>query len=298
MRDIFCQEMLRAFERERFVFLTGDLGFKALEPLQDRLGDHFINVGISEQNMISVAAGIAKTGMQVFCYSIAPFAFARPFEQIRNDVCLHNLPVTIVGNGGGYGYGVMGATHHAIEDYGALLCLQNMHAFVPAFDADVGAMIGEITKIKRPSYLRLGYAKNCGEISYTPWRKILNGKQGILIVCGAIASDLLLDLKNYDEDSRPTIWLVSELSQKLELPNKLITELPNQKLCILEEHVAQSGVGQMIASAILQKNIVLKSFNHLHAHGYVSGFYGSQNFHRKESGLTTENLQKILVKIA
>ena len=72
--------------------------------------DHFINVGVAEQNMISTAAGIAKTGLPTFVYSIAPFAYARPFEQIRNDVCLHNLPVTIVGNGGGYGYGVMGAT--------------------------------------------------------------------------------------------------------------------------------------------------------------------------------------------
>lgn len=294
MRDVFCAEMLRAFEREKFVFLTGDLGFKALEPLQNALGDHFINVGISEQNMISVAAGIAKTGMQVFCYSIAPFAFARPFEQIRNDVCLHNLPVTIVGNGGGYGYGVMGATHHAIEDYGTLLTLQNMQAYVPAFDSDVGAMINQITKIKRPSYLRLGYAKNCGEISYAPWRKILSGKKGVAIFCGAIASDLLLEFRNIEEAQRPTIWLVSELYKNLELPAELIAEIQNQNLCILEEHVAQGSAGQMISSLILQKNIVLKSFTHLHAQGYVSGFYGSQNFHRHESGLTKSSVLQAL----
>lgn len=288
MREIFCAEMLTAFEKEKFVFLTGDLGFKALEPLQEKLGDHFINVGISEQNMISVAAGIAKTGLKVFCYSIAPFAFARPFEQIRNDVCLHNLPVTIVGNGGGYGYGVMGGTHHAIEDYGALSTLQNMHSFIPAFDEDVADAIARISALKKPSYLRLGLAKKSDAISYAPWRKILDGDAGILIVCGTIAGNILDDFKNDDKASRPAIWLVCELSKNLELPENLSAEIQNQKLCVLEEHVAQGGVGQAIAAKILAKNLTPKSFKHLHAQGYVSGFYGSQNFHRTESGLTKD----------
>ncbi len=286
MREIFCAEMLRAFEREKFVFLTGDLGFKALEPLQEKLSDHFINVGISEQNMISVAAGIAKTGLQVFCYSIAPFAFARPFEQIRNDVCLHNLPVTIVGNGGGYGYGVMGATHHALEDYGALSTLQNMHSFVPAFDDDVAALIAKISQLKKPSYLRLGLAKKTSGISYSPWRKILDGDAGILIVCGAIAGNILEDFTNDDKATRPAIWLLCELTPNFDLPENLSAEIQNKKLCVLEEHVAQGGVGQTIAAKILAKNLTPKSFTHLHAKGYTSGFYGSQNFHRVESGLT------------
>lgn len=299
MREIFCAEMLRAFEKKPFVFLTGDLGFKALEPLQEKLGSHFINVGISEQNMISVAAGIAKTGLQVFCYSISPFAFARPFEQIRNDVCLHNLPVTIVGNGGGYGYGVMGPTHHAIEDYGALLTLQNMHAFVPAFDSDVGAMIDRITQLKKPSYLRLGLAQKSDEISYSPWRKILDGELGVLIVCGSIASNLLHDFRNDDKSARPSIWVVCELPLVEDFSEDLVQEIKNSpKLCVLEEHVAQGGVGQIIAAKILEKNLAVQSFSHLHAQGYVSGLYGSQNFHRTESGLTKQSILNKLIPSA
>ncbi len=294
MRDVFCAEMIKAFDQKSFVFLTGDLGFKALEPLQSRLGDHFINVGISEQNMVSVAAGIAKTGLQVFCYSIAPFAFARPFEQIRNDVCLHNLPVTIVGNGGGYGYGVMGATHHAIEDYGALLTLQNMHAFIPAFDSDVAAMIQRITDLKKPSYLRLGLAQKSDEISYAPWRKILDGELGVMIVTGAIASNLLEDFKKEPTSARPSIWLLGELPLIADLPENLVAEISNKKLCVVEEHVAQGGIGGLIAAKILEKNIVVKSFAHLHARGYVSGFYGSQKFHREESGLTKDSILNCL----
>ena len=100
--------------------------------------------------MVSVAAGLARSGLRPWVYSIAPFIYARPFEQIRNDVCLHDLPVRLVGNGGGYGYGVMGGTHHALEDYGALLCLQHMRAFVPAFGADLGPMIAPPVRLAGP----------------------------------------------------------------------------------------------------------------------------------------------------
>ena len=295
MRDIFCAEMIAAFDKKPFVFLTGDLGFRALEPLQEKMGDHFINAGVAEQNMISTAAGIAKTGLQVFCYSIAPFAFARPFEQIRDDVCLHNLPVAIVGNGGGYGYGVMGATHHAIEDYGALLCLQNMHVFVPAFDEDVGAAITRITNLKRPSYLRLGLAQKTDEIPYAAWRKILDGEKGVLIVTGAIASQLFHDFKNEKRELRPTIWLLCEMPLEENFPENLVADISRlKKLCVLEEHVAQGGIGQMIAAKVLEKNIPLQSFSRLNAQGYVSGLYGSQKFHQVESGLTKENIIKTL----
>ena len=106
--------------------------------------------------MVSVAAGLARQGLRPWVYSIAPFVYARPFEQIRNDVCLHRLPVVLVGNGGGYGYGVMGSTHHALEDYGVLLTLSGLQAFIPAFDSDLATLIPSLCESQQPSYLRLG----------------------------------------------------------------------------------------------------------------------------------------------
>src|SRR5579872_3439159 len=126
MRNAFCEAMIAQSADPDYLFLTGDLGFKALEPLRQVLGPRFINAGVAEQNMVSVAAGLASQGLKPWAYSIAPFIYARPLEQIRNDVCLHRLPVKLVGNGGGYAYGVMGGSHHAIEDYGILLSLLNM----------------------------------------------------------------------------------------------------------------------------------------------------------------------------
>ena len=160
MRNVFCQALVEAASRPDFVFLTGDLGYKALEPLRDAMGSRFINAGVAEQNMVSVAAGLARSGLRPWVYSIAPFVYARPFEQIRNDVCLHKLPVVLVGNGGGYGYGVMGATHHALEDYGALLCLPHIRAYVPAFDADVRAMTSELFSIGTRPTSGLGFRRS------------------------------------------------------------------------------------------------------------------------------------------
>ena len=159
MRQAFCNGLVQQAILPEFIFLTGDLGFKALEPLRDALGPRFINAGVAEQNMISVAAGLARSGLRPWTYSIAPFLYARPFEQIRNDVCFHELPVILVGNGGGYGYGVMGSSHHALEDYGCLLTLPHMRAFVPAFDSDVSTMIPALMQCHGPVYLRLGLSE-------------------------------------------------------------------------------------------------------------------------------------------
>src|SRR5882757_11327316 len=103
MRNAFCSAMVALSAKKPLVFLTGDLGFMALEPLQCAMGERFINAGVAEQNMVSVAAGAARIGEQCWAYSIAPFIYGRPFEQIRNDVCLHDFNVKLVGNGGGYG---------------------------------------------------------------------------------------------------------------------------------------------------------------------------------------------------
>src|SRR3984957_2494809 len=159
MRNVFCNTLLEVAANPDFVCLTGDLGFQALEPLRNRMGARFINMGVAEQNMVSVAASLAKGEMRPGVDSIAPFLYARAFEQIRNDVCLHRMPVILVGNGGGYAYGVMGSTHHAIEDYGALLSLPSIRVYLPAFDCDVSEAIRYLIRADHPAYLRLGLSE-------------------------------------------------------------------------------------------------------------------------------------------
>ncbi len=301
MRAIFCETMVKHSNHPDFVFLTGDLGYMALEPLQKAAGPRFINAGISEQNIISVEAGLASQGFSPWAYSIAPFIYARPLEQVRNDVCLHDLPVKLVGNGGGYAYGVMGSSHHAIDDYGILLTLLNMRVFIPAFDSDVPPMVDKLIHLKHPAYLRLGRDEKPGDYApppYSPWRKILTGEGPTLIAVGPLAGPMLNGMKNLNPGQRPSVWVLTELPIVPEnIPAELKVDMKNSNhLIVVEEHVAHGGVGEMLPRILLLSGEAPKKFSHYFAQGYVSGYYGSQSFHRMESGLTVETILKDLKK--
>ena len=293
MRDVFCHSLVAQAGDTRFVFLTGDLGFAALEPLRDALDMRFINGGVAEQNMVSVAAGLAKLGLRPWVYSIAPFIYARPFEQIRNDVCLHRLPVILVGNGGGYGYGVMGGTHHALEDYGCLLTLPNIRIYVPAFDEDVDAMVPLLMNTSQPAYLRLGRSERPPDFQVPPyrqWRRLLQGSGPTLVAAGPIAGGLLSAASGLRDSKRPDLWVVSEMPIE-PLPQELADSIRrSQCLIVVEEHTPAGGLGQMLALSLAQTGNVPERFSHRYARGYVSGLYGSQRFHRAESGLDVASI--------
>jgi len=288
MRNVFCQSLVAAAQRDEFIFLTGDLGYKALEPLRDALGSRFINAGVAEQNMVSVAAGLAKSGLRPWAYSIAPFLYARPYEQIRNDVCLHNLPVVLVGNGGGYAYGVMGATHHALEDYGILLGLPNLRVYIPAFDSDVGWLTRHLFSVGHPAYLRLGLAEKPADVDEPPfaaWRRLNVRENGVVLVVGPLVGGIWQAIRELEVAARPALWLLSELPVG-ELPAEFLADIHrSQRLMIVEEHVSQGGAGQMIAQRLLETGQAPARFSVRSARGYPTGRYGSQKFHRRESGL-------------
>jgi transketolase len=286
MRNAFCGALVDFSAKSDFVFLTGDLGFQALEPLRDAMAGRFINAGVAEQNMVSVAAGLAKGGLRPWVYSIAPFLYARSFEQIRNDVCLHNLPVVLVGNGGGYGYGVMGSTHHALEDYGVLLTLPNLRAYLPAFDSDVTDAIRCLMSSDHPAYLRLGLSEQPKWLSPAPfsaWRHVLPGNGPTVAIAGPLAGGIL-DLL-HQSGSHADVWLVSELPLQ-RLPVEFLASVrKSNHLVVIEEHVAAGGFGHMLSHGLIQAGIAPTRFVHRSALGYVSGLYGSQRYHRAECGL-------------
>lgn len=296
MRDAFCRSMIELSKRSQFAFLTGDLGFKALEPLQAAMGPLFINAGVAEQNMVGAAAGMAGDGLQAWVYSIAPFIYARPFEQIRNDVCMHAADVKLVGNGGGYGYGSMGATHHALEDYGVLLTLNGMRVYVPAFDEDVETVIEAVAARRGPAYLRLGRGeapKDRKVPAYAPWRLLQDGAGPVLVAVGPLVGPLLTASLQLPEAQRPQIWALGELPLAESLPQALLAAIAAKgHLAVLEEHVATGGAGQALAHALLLAGAAPRRFDHFYARGYSSAGYGSQQFHRQDSGLDPVSVLK------
>lgn len=156
MRNAFVDELIKvAAEDEKVWLLNADLGYSVLEPFQEKFPDRYLNVGVSEQNMIGVAAGLALSGAKVFVYSIANFPTFRCLEQIRVDVCYHDASVCVVSVGGGFAYGTQGYTHHAIEDIAVMRSLPGMRVAAPTDPMETRAFVRTYTREPGPAYLRL-----------------------------------------------------------------------------------------------------------------------------------------------
>jgi len=295
MRNVFADAVISRYSQEECFFLTGDLGFMALEELAASFGQRFVNAGVAEQNMVSVAAGLARENFKVFVYSIAPFSYARPYEQIRNDICLPMLPVCLVGNGGGYAYGHMGPTHHALEDCAAMNAL-GVRVLVPAFDDDIPSMLANFSS---PTYLRLGYdVRPEGEevLPYAPWRQVLEGEQGAIAALGPLAGIAWQALLDLPQAERPAVWAVTEFDPDV-IPDEFWGQVEGKALFVMEEHVAQGGLGMNITLAMTHRGVQVSHFAHRHALGYPSGRFGSQGFHRGESGLDINGVHTMIAEI-
>lgn len=157
MRDAFIAELHDIAARDpNCLLLAGDIGFKVFDRFRESYPDRFYNLGIAEANMIGVSAGLALSGKRPIVYTIIPFLTMRPFEQIRVDICMNNLPVILVGIGGGLAYDILGPTHHAIEDVAILRALPNMTVLAPCDPREVRAAMRSAYELGGPAYIRLG----------------------------------------------------------------------------------------------------------------------------------------------
>lgn len=157
MRTAFIETLCELAARDETIWLlTGDVGYSVLERFAEKFPKRYVNVGVAEQNMLGIAAGLALSGKRVFTYTIANFATLRCLEQIRNDVCYHNLNVTIVAVGGGVAYGTAGYTHHAIEDLAIMQTLPNMTVLAPGDAVETRLAVQALACWHGPCYLRIG----------------------------------------------------------------------------------------------------------------------------------------------
>lgn len=159
MRNAFIKTLISLAEKRSDIWLLcGDLGFSVLEDFAKRFPHRYVNVGVAEQDMAGIAAGIALSGNTVFMYSIGNFPTFRCLEQIRNDICYHGASVKVVSVGAGYAYGSQGYTHHAVEDLAVMTCLPGMEVLVPCDPAEVRVATRLIAAKSTPAYLRLSRA--------------------------------------------------------------------------------------------------------------------------------------------
>jgi len=288
--------MLVEMERDRsIIFLTADLGFNALEPIRENFPDRFLNIGIAEATMVGVAAGLALEGKKVIAYSIASFASMRPFEQIRTDVCYHNLDVKIVGTGGGFNYAHHGVTHHTVEDVAIMRALPNMTVITPAYSWEALEATKAMMKQKGPAYLRLGknppldYSKK--EFSFKVGRGfvIKEGTDILLISTGNVLDCALETAHRLEEEKIGNVAVVSMPSVKPFDEEMVLDRAKTARvICTIEEHSVIGGLGSAVASLLVASSNPKKSF---HAFGFPDRFIksvGDRNYLLREAGLHPE----------
>lgn len=157
MRNAFADELTKlGNDDDRIVMLSGDIGNRLFDAFKDKHPHRFFNCGVAEANMTGLAAGLAMNGLRPVTYTIAPFVTTRCLEQIRTDVCYHNVPVTIVAVGAGLAYAGLGPTHHACEDIAFLRALPNMLVICPGDAWEVRAALRAVMQQDKPAYIRMG----------------------------------------------------------------------------------------------------------------------------------------------
>lgn len=296
MRHIFAKVFQKlATEDHRIVFLTGDLGFRAFESLRQTMGSRFINAGVAEHNMVTVAAGLAYAGLKPWVYSIAPFITIKVLEEIRNDICFPKHDVKLIGLGGGFDYGIAGPTHHVLQDVAVMTSLPHMNVYLPAFPSDLSSLISHLYAHPGPAYIRLMKAQepSISPPLYAPLRKLKSGKKVVTVVLGSLIQTVLAALDRLPpKEDTVEVWVASKLP--LGDTQSLLTSLRRMKtVCIIEEHGEVGGLGDMVSRRIHSAGIPMKQFHHIYAKGYRSGKYGDRQFHLKENGLDEERIADV-----
>jgi transketolase len=284
MRTTFIETLLQEAERdERIWLLTADLGYSVLEPFAARFADRYVNVGVAEQNLIGVAAGLAHSGLRPFVYSIANFPTLRCFEQIRNDVCYHGANVTIVAVGGGLAYGAQGYTHHGVEDLAVMRALPGMTVVAPGDPIETRLATRALCRADGPKYLRLGKAKepvvHLGEPIFRLGKAIpvRPGEDLTIISTGAMLADAVA--ASDDLAKRGIRAGVISMPTLKPFDADAVVRAARHSGAILtaEEHSVTGGLGSAVAEALFEAGVQVR-FHKLGIPDRPYHLIGSQNF--------------------
>lgn len=256
MRTAFIETLCELAEQDQRIWLlAGDLGYSVLERFSQRFPKRYVNMGVAEQNMAGVAAGLALEGKIAFTYSIANFPVMRCLEQIRNDVCYHNLNVKVVAVGGGLAYGAAGYTHHAVEDLAVMRAMPNMTVLAPGDAMEVQQATRAIANWQGPCYLRLGKGGepivHQSEPAFTIGKSIVvrEGNDITLISTGGILSEVISAAEQLAPQIQARVLSMPTL-KPLDKAALLRAASETGLLVTVEEHSAVGGLGSAVSQVL------------------------------------------------
>lgn len=293
MRNAFIDELISSARlNEKIVLIVGDLGYGVVEPFAKEFPERFINAGVAEQSMMSVAAGMASEGYHPFVYSIANFPTFRCAEQIRNDVAYHNLPVTVVAVGGGLSYGSLGYSHHAVQDYALIRSMPGMLIAAPGDPYEVVACMRYLTRNPQPSYLRLGKAgepvlhSSIPEVRPGQWLRVRKGTsdQQAYLTTGGVLEMVCKEAKAEASVYSLPLWGMATKAYQAELVSKF------DSVVTVEDHLLDGGMGSWMLESLTQKSELLARVRHVALSSDVCGMVGRQATLNNVGGLSGKNL--------
>ncbi len=302
MRTTFVKTLEKLAENDSSIFLlTGDLGFRLFDRFRDAYPQRFLDVGVAEANMVGVAAGLALSGKNVYCYSIATFLTTRCLEQIRIDLCYQNLNVKLIGVGAGWSYGLEGMTHHAIEDISIMRSLPNMTVVAPGDPLEAGAVITESAIYKGPLYIRLGRDNDPQVHKGIPNFKIgkgiiINkGSDLTIIATGTMlhAARIVLDILASKGLSATLISLHTIKPLDVNLIQKCAKE--SKVIFTIEEHSIIGGLGSAVAE-ILMESGYRGLFRRIAIPDKYCSDIGGAEYLREKHGLTPETITNRILR--
>ncbi len=292
-----------AKKNKKILFIGSDLGPGVLDKFKKKFPERFFMEGVAEQAIIGMAAGLAMQKFRPYVNTIATFITRRAFEQVVVDLCLHNLPVTLIGNGGGLVYAPLGPTHQAIEDISIMRTLPNLTILAPCDANDMKSLILQTSKVKGPIYVRIARG---GEEIITSGKKSKIGKGLILkkqndynFITTGITAQIALSAskilkKKYDINVGVIHFsTIKPLDKKL--LNKIVSK--SKKIMTLEENVIDGGFGSSILE--FSSELGIKK-NNISIFGLKNKFqkkYGTQQELLDYNNLTDEYLSKKMYKL-
>ncbi len=264
MRKIFIKKLTEeASKNKKIVLIVGDLGYGIVEPFKKKFPDRFFNAGVAEQNMVGLASGMALKGFHVFIYSIANFPTFRCAEQIRNDIDYHKLSVTVVSVGSGLGYGNLGYSHHAIQDYALMRSFPNILIAAPSNNQEVEGTVDYLLKHPQPSYLRLDKSlelnieKKISAVSPGKWyyHKINKSNKTLILSTGSVYNYC----KNFLNNNKNCNWATLPL-WGMKYKNQQVNKLEKyKKIITFENHLQDGGFGSWISESIIRNKKKIKT---------------------------------------
>lgn len=299
MRTAFIETLLELAKKDkRICLLTGDLGFTVLEKFAETYPDRFYNVGVAEANMIGLATGLALEGWIPYVYSIATFASMRGYEQIRNGPVLHQLPVRIIGIGGGFAYGHSGITHYALEDIAIMRTQPGITVISPADPPQTRSAILSTFDLKGPVYYRIGKGGNAvisgleGRFALNSIPTIGRGRELLVLTTGGISSEVAQITCTQETI---TLGVVAALNPPPYAPLRdMIKNFP--RVLTIEEHYVIGGLGSLVAETIAASNHPLV-FKALGVQNLPLGVTGSHPFMCNLAGLGPTDLKNQIKSI-